>query len=151
MASINAGPHYEVPATELATWLVEQGKDRWWNVDGDPLLTGLLTFPCPAGDLATTLMKINRPILIQAKKDDTAARGQLIDRNKLGQLVSLFSENQHVAGSGTMPSWGNDRLFYCCWKGSRHEWLLAEDSESTEQFRTSDHDHTTSVVDVKRD
>ena len=148
MSSISAGPHYEVSASDLAAWLVEQGKNRWWNVDGDPLLTGLLTFPCPADNLAIALVKINRPILIQAKKDDTAARGQLIDKKKLGELAGHFSDDLHVTGSGKMPSWGNDLLFYCCWKGSRHEWLLAEDGESTEQFRASDHGHATEVVEA---
>jgi len=104
MSSINGGPHYEVSATDLAGWLNELGVDRWWNVDGDPLLTGLLTFPCPAVDLARVLVRINRPILIQARKDDTAARGQPIDKNKLSESVGHFSQNPHVAGSGNTPS-----------------------------------------------
>jgi hypothetical protein len=49
---IRGGPHYEVPSVELASWLEGLGPDRWWNVDGDPLLTGRLRFPCPAAGLA---------------------------------------------------------------------------------------------------
>ena len=46
MGEILNGPYYEVPSSELAAWLEQQGKDRWWNVDGDPLLTGEMPFPC---------------------------------------------------------------------------------------------------------
>src|SRR5262249_30037535 len=63
---IRGGPHYELPSAELAAWLEERGPDRWWNVDGDPLLTGRLTFPCPARHLAAALRSIPRPLLIQA-------------------------------------------------------------------------------------
>ena len=73
LTGIRAGPHYEVAAGELAAWLEQQGEDRWWTVDGDPLLTGRLAFPCPADELAPELRKIGRPLLVQAKKDDTAS------------------------------------------------------------------------------
>ena len=81
MASIVTGPHYEIHSTELAAWLEKQGKDRWWNVDGDPLLTGRLEFPCPADELAEELRRLNRPLLVQAKTPD--ARGQQVDRNQI--------------------------------------------------------------------
>src|SRR5262245_46068768 len=89
---IRGGPHYEVPSVELAAWLEGQGKHRWWNVDGDPLLTGRLTFPCPAARLAAELKKINRPLLVQARKGDAGARGQTIDTAKLGDTVALLAE-----------------------------------------------------------
>jgi hypothetical protein len=135
MTSIEAGPHYEIPSRELATWLEQQGVDRWWNVDGDPLLTGNISFPSPADEVAAELRRIDRPLLVQAKKDDKAAKGQLAGKTKLDELVGTFADNFHIPSSGTIPAWANDRLFYLCWKGSAYEWLLAEDSETTEQMR----------------
>ena len=138
LASIPVGPHYEIPSAELAAWLEEQGKDRWWNVDGDPLLTGRLTFPCPASDLAAELRKVNRPLLVQAKKEDTEAKGQPVAKGQLNQLVEHFTENLHVSGGGVLPPWSQDRLLYLRWKGSSQEWLLEEDSETTEQMVAED-------------
>ena len=66
MSSIQEGPHYEIQSSELAAWLEQQGVDLWWNVDGDPLLTGRLTFPCPADELSAELRKLNRALLVQA-------------------------------------------------------------------------------------
>ncbi len=133
LTGIRGGPYYELPALELAEWLEDQGKNRWWNVDGDPLLNGRMSFPCPAADLAYELRSINRPLLIQAKKDDKGATAQPIGKEKLNELVSHFADNLHVSGEEQMPPWSEDRLFYLCWKGTTPEWLLTEDSEMTEQ------------------
>lgn len=133
MSSIQAGPHYEIPSAELATWLELQGIDLWWNVDGDPLLTGRLSFPCPGDELAKELREINRPLLAQAAKGDADAKAQVIDAGKISQLVSRFAGN--LRSTGPLPQWANDRFLYMCWKGSPHEWLLAEDSVTTKQFR----------------
>jgi hypothetical protein len=139
MTGIRGGPHYEVPAGELAAWLEGQGRERWWNVDGDPLLTGRLTFPCPADRLAAELKKINRPLLVQAKKDDIGAKGQIINAAKIGETVSLLAEN--VRSEGVPPPWANDRFLYLCWKGSLHEWLIEEDSEAAAQMQVEERDH----------
>jgi hypothetical protein len=132
MASIVAGPHYEIPSTELAAWLDEQGKDRWWNVDGDPLLTGRLDFPCPADELAEELRRLDRPLVVQARTPE--AKGQQVDRNRIDGLVSRFYENTHTNGHDSFP-WAADRFLYLCWKGSGNEWMLAEDSVTTKQSR----------------
>jgi hypothetical protein len=138
LTGIRSVPHYEIPSSELAAWLEEQGKDRWWNVDGDPLLTGRMTFPCPADELAAELRKIDRPLLVQAKKEDIGAMGQRVPKDKLDELVGHFVETNHPLGPGPMPPWGRDRLLYLCWKGSTYEWLLEEDSETTEQSRADE-------------
>ena len=130
MASIVSGPHYELPSAELAAWLEQQGKDRWWNVDGDPLLTGRLDFPCPADELADELRRIDRPLLVQVKAPE--AKGQQIDRDNIGGIVSRFYENIQTNGHESQP-WATDRFLYLCWKGSGNEWLLAEDSVTTKQ------------------
>ena len=132
-------------------WLEDQGKDRWWNVDGDPLLTGRLTFPCPASDLAAELRKIDRPLLVQAKKDDKDAKGQPVGEAKLDELVVHFSENLHDPRGGEMPPWGGDRLFYLRWKGAPDEWLLEEDSETTEQMLSEERGQGSDAASVKRE
>jgi len=129
---IRGGPHYEVAATDLAAWLEEQGDATWWNVDGDPLLTGRIFFPCAAGKLAAELRRINRPLLVQAKKEDKNATGQPIGKEHLGKLVSCFADNVVTQDGDDLPAWSNDRLFYLCWKGSIIEWLLTEDGEAAE-------------------
>ena len=52
-------PYYTVPAGELAAWIEQQGDDTWWNVDGDSILTGILSFPSPGDELAAELRRIN--------------------------------------------------------------------------------------------
>jgi hypothetical protein len=151
LTGLRAGPHYEISSPELADWLLEQGEEQWWNVDGDPLLTGRMTFPCPAEPLARELRKINRALLVQAKKGDAEAKGQAIGKDKLNEVVGHFSENLHVSGEGEMPKWSGDRLLYLCWTGTSNEWLLAEDSETTEQMRTEDAARVTESAEVKRE
>jgi hypothetical protein len=149
MTGIRGGPYYEVPAGELAAWLEGQGKDRWWNVDGDPLLTGRLTFPCPVGHLAAELKKINRPLLVQARKGDAAAKGQVIDAANLGNAVGVLAENLHTTGQA--PPSANDRILYLCWKGSLYEWLLEEDSEAAAQMQAEAGAHARRHAQVKKE
>lgn len=130
MASIQDGPHFEIHSSELGRWVEQQGTDRWWNVDGDPLLTGRLTFPCPADELAAELRALDRPLLVQAKSAE--ARGQSIDHTQLDGLVARFFEVVH-AQDRQYPPWAGDRFFYLCWKGAPHEWVLAEDSVTTRE------------------
>jgi hypothetical protein len=151
LASIPVGPHYEIASTDLAAWLEEQGKDRWWNVDGDPLLTGRRTFPCPASDLAAELREINRPLLVQAKKDDTSAKGQPIRKSKLDELVGHFFDDLHVSGGAEVPPWSGDRLLYLRWTGAPDDWLLEEDSETTEDMLGAEWGQGDDTAKVRRE
>ena len=130
MESIQSGRHYEILSSELAKWLEERAPDSWWNVDGDPLLTGRLSIPCPTDELASELRKINRPMLVAAK-DDPDAKGQAIDATKLDALTRLAGNPN---STGSLPLWVNDRFFDLSWKGSPQVWLLIEDSDSARQF-----------------
>lgn len=132
--SIRDDPHYEVSATELAAWVEQQGTDTWWNVDGDPILTGRLSFPCPGDELADELRRINRPLLVQDKRKSPGAAGQQVDRKALDTLADSLGNNLRIS-TGDQPDWTNDRFFYLCWKGSDEEWLLVEDRETTESSR----------------
>lgn len=129
---IRGGPFYEVEAADLAAWLEDQGGATWWNVDGDPLLTGRGPFPCPAWTLAAELRRIGRPLLVQAKEDDRDAKGQRIGKGQLDAVVGRFSDDVDPKDRTDLPPWGSDRVFCLCWKGSIFEWLLTEDSEAAE-------------------
>lgn len=131
MATIQEGPHYELASSELARWLQERAPQTWWNVDGDPLLTGRMSFPCPSDELATELRHINRPLLVQASKTDANAKGQAINADGIPSVKRWLGD---VKSAGPPPEGVNDSFFYLCWKGSPHEWLLAEDSETAKQF-----------------
>jgi hypothetical protein len=133
MNSIQAGPHYEVQSSDLASWLEEQAASSWWNVDGDPLLTGQIPFPCPTDELVSELRNLDRSLLIQARKGDLEAKGQPIDVRQIDKLVDQFATNVH--SNEKLPPWTSDRFFYLCWKGSPLEWMLAEDSVTAQQYR----------------
>jgi len=147
---IRSGPHYELASPELAAWLEEQGLDRWWNVDGDPLLTGRMTFPCPARRLAAELRKIARSLLIQAKKDDNAAKGQPISKHKIDAVVDRVGNNIQMIQGEEKPSWSEDRVLYLCWKGSIDEWLLVEDSEITALMQAVEEVHARDAARVEK-
>ena len=148
---IRSGRYYEITSAELAAWLEQQGAERWWNVDGDPLLTGRLAFPCPADELAAQLRSINRPLLVQAKKDDQGAAGQPVGADKLNEVVSRLAEIVPASAPGRVPPWREDRLLYLCWKGAPYDWLLIEDSETAEQMRAVERATATETVRVDKE
>jgi hypothetical protein len=126
-------PRYKIASSELAAWLEGQGMDRWWNVDGDPLLTGRLSFPCPGDELAAELRRINRTLLIQDRRKPSLGRGEQIVARDLDGLVTRLWENLQT--NGTELSWTKDRLFFLCWEDRGDEWMLVEDEETTERSR----------------
>ena len=128
MMNIEAGPHYELPSTELAKWVEAQGPDCWWNVEGDPLLTGLVSFPSLGGELAAELRRLDRPLLVQSKSPD--AKGQRIDEAQINGLVTRLRDAFTMRPGAQEPIWANDRVLDLCWKSSPVSWLLVEDSES---------------------
>jgi hypothetical protein len=131
--SLRDEPHYKMAAAELAAWLEGQGTDRWWNVDGDPLLTGRLSFPCPADELAAELRRINRTLLVQDRRRLPSGRGEQIVASDLDGLATRLGEN--IQTNGAEPAWAKNRLFFLCWEDRGDEWLLVEDEETTERSR----------------
>lgn len=127
--SILSEPHFETSSAELATWIEKQGPAVWWNVDGDPILTDRLEFPCPGDELAEALRQLDRSLLIQDPKRREEARGQTVGAAELDSLADRLGRN--VGHSGEKPSWADDRIFYCCWKDANDEWLLVEDRETS--------------------
>ena|SRR5690242_12900105 len=97
--SLRDEPHYKIASSELAAWLEAQGTDRWWNVDGDPLLTGRLSFPCPADELAAELRRINRTLLLQDRRKPPSGRGEPIVAADLDALATRLGENVQTNGA----------------------------------------------------
>ena len=132
--SLRDEPHYQVASSDLADWLVQQGTDIWWSVDGDPLLTGRISFSCPADILAAELPRINRPLLVRDLNNAPTARGQKITAQELDKLVA-FDDDVPCAVSGRKPGEGDERVFYLAWTDRGDEWMLVEDSPTTELYR----------------
>ncbi|QEH36062.1 hypothetical protein OJF2_46200 [Aquisphaera giovannonii] len=127
--------HYKIAASELASWIESQGTDLWWNVDGDPLLTGQLSLPCPGDELAEELRRIDRPLLVQDRRAAAQGGGEEISARELNDLVTRLGDNLHVRQGAKRPPWADDRLFFLCWEGRADEWMLSEDRETTESIR----------------
>ena len=120
-------PHYKLHCRELARWLEQQGDDCWWSVDGDPLLMGRVSFPCPSGELADVLKRYDKQLLVQDKS--ARAQGQVITFEQLGALASRAGRYR-------------DRTFTFEWEqhpkylsaslggGIAGEWYLIEDHET---------------------
>lgn len=132
--SIREQPHYELPSSELAAWVEQQGPTIWWAVDGDPYLSSRVSTPCRGDELAAVLRRVNRPMLVAAR--DSSATGQPITRHDLDGVVDRIGNSIHPINPALpKPKWADDRCFWMCWKGETAEWLLTEDSEATRAFR----------------
>lgn len=133
---IREQPHFEVDSRMLARWLLDQGGDRWWSVDGDTFLSGLKAMPCTAEELAELLDRVDKPLLVHDPKERPTSRGQRLENvAQLDDLYLLLRDNERVAKGEAGPIWLDNRFFAFCWKSRDVTWLLIEDLESTEDFR----------------
>ena len=130
--SLRNEPHFRIASSELADWLETQGVNRWWTVDGDPVLTGRLSFPCPADELAAELRRIRKPLLVQDRTVSRSGHGEVITAKELDRVVTRLGDNM---AAQQKPAWADDRLFFLSWADRDDEWLLAEDEETTERSR----------------
>ncbi len=64
--SVKDQPHYKLAANVLADWLDAQ-PEKWWSVDGDPLLMSIVDFPCPSDELAAAIRHEGKGLLLQDK------------------------------------------------------------------------------------
>jgi hypothetical protein len=111
--AVKEKPHYKVSAKSLADWLETQ-PDKWWSVDGDPLLTSTVDFPCPSDELAPVIRRVGTDLLIQDQNANSAAHGQGIAPNELDKLADTSNRKRR-------------KIFRLCWVGSDVDWLLLED------------------------
>lgn len=132
---IKERPHFELAPKTLAAWLMDQGTDRWWSVDGDPFLSSLIAMPCPADELAELLERIDKPLLIHDPKERDTSRGQRIERwEELNGLCLRLRDNEKIEPSEGQPPWLENRFFALCWKNRNDAWLLIEDLETTADY-----------------
>jgi hypothetical protein len=119
-------PHAELPSTLLADWVEQQGLDRWWLVDGDPLLSGLRSYPAPARALAADLRRLNRPLLVVRPGNDATFLGTLHSTGEIEPFVQSAPKYEPPA-----TEWV-ERELLLRWKNKDEEWLLIEDVATTE-------------------
>jgi len=131
--SIREEPHFKITAADLAAWIEQQGADRWWSVDGDPLLTGRIFVPAPGDELAEDLRKINRVLLVWDKHQRPDSRGQRIGPSDLDGLVNRLGDD--IPPGPDRPLWCDNRILNFCWEGKDIDWDLIEDLETTERIR----------------
>lgn len=110
---VSEKPHYLVQAYNLAAWITDQGEDKWWGVDGDPLLMSRLSFPCPPEELATELQRINRPLLVS--DPDRVGEGAELTPEEISRLV----ETEELG----VP------CLNLSWQDSSVDWLLIEEDD----------------------
>jgi hypothetical protein len=111
-------PRLELPSAELAAWLDKQGSDVWWFVDGDPLLTGNVSFPCTGDVLAAELRRLNQPLLVVPPENSQPGDRHLTSDD----LDDLVYKEEGV----------DERMFLFRWAKTpeRDEWMLSEDKDS---------------------
>jgi hypothetical protein len=117
-------PHAELPAGVLADWL-EQHSDRWWTVDGDPLLGGLLDLPAPGDELAEQVRRVGRPLWVGLPSGPPEVRNPIRTPEELTPFVQRWEHYSY-------PDEWLERLLYLKWQDKPEEWLLIEDSATTE-------------------
>jgi hypothetical protein len=132
--SIRDEPHFEVTSADLASWIERQG-DLWWTVDGDRVLGGRLSLPCPGDELANELRRLDRPLLVQDLRPQSKGKGEVIGVDDLEGLATRVGSHVLMLPGEGKQAWTQDRMFYLSWKGSDDEWLLIEDHETTESNR----------------
>jgi hypothetical protein len=116
--SVLERPHYVIKPAELAKWL-DREPDTWWLVDGDPLLTGVVDFPCPSGELTEVLRRSKRELFLYPADPTSPGpqpTGQPVKWQHLDDLVDR--ENPEKA-----------RTFWLSWSDQsdeKDEWVLTE-------------------------
>ena len=111
--SVKEKPHYTLPAATLAQW-IESQRDKWWFVDGDPLLTSIVDFPCPGDELAPAIRRIGKNLLLRDTRSDSRAKGEIVEANKLDEISDRNNKRRK-------------RMFLLSWVDSDVDWLLIED------------------------
>jgi hypothetical protein len=118
-------PHAEVPASVLADWVEQQGLDRWWFVDDDPLLCDLMWLPGPGDELAKQLRRVGRPLLVGLPVGPAEVREPVRTAEELAPWVQRSRRYAY-------PKLYSERLLHLKWKDRPEEWLLVEDSPTAE-------------------
>jgi hypothetical protein len=105
-------PYYTIKAEKLADWLDGQ-PDSWWIVDGDPVLTSHVDFPCPNDELSAELRGSGKSLRLFDPRKDSQAHGEVIRVEQLDAIADT-NNNSHA------------RTYLLSWDGDDIQWLLAE-------------------------
>lgn len=111
--SIKEKPHYTLSAEALAGWLDRQ-PEKWWSVDGDPLLSEIVDFPCPSDELAPEVRRVGKNLLLQDKTPHSQAHGEPVGEERLDELADTRIRRPQ-------------KILHLAWADSDIEWLLLED------------------------
>ncbi len=114
--TVKGCPHFSISPEEFVNWLESQ-PGCWWSVDGDPVLTGQVDFPCPSDELADAVRRIGKSLLIVDKDDASEAKGERIPPDKLDDIADRDNNSR-------------ERTFLCCWEDADVDWLLIEDTKA---------------------
>jgi len=113
-------PRYVMSAAQLANWLHAQGPDAWWTVDGDPILTGRVSFPSTGPEVAEVLVRLKKRLLF-VDLDDPEIPVE-------GREISAIELDRHVRRAE-----GGERVLQFSWEDDPEtDWLLIEDLETAQ-------------------
>ncbi len=112
-------PYFRIKSKDLAKWLDDQ-PDSWWIVDGDPLLTSHVDFPCPSEELSAELRALNKSLRVFDPRKNSKAHGQAV---RLEQLDDMADTNNNSKA----------KTYLLCWDGDDIQWLLAEYSDAAKE------------------
>lgn len=83
----------DVDVANLADWLVREGGDRLWTVDGEPEIAGTLRLPCEASALAELLKKLGGRLRVFGPQDSldlgSGNLGDLADTEDGGVVLEV--------------------------------------------------------------
>ncbi len=112
-------PYYTIKAEELADW-VDGQPELWWIVDGDPVLTSHVDFPCPGEELSAELRRVRKPLRMFDPRNDSTAHGEAVPLEQLNDMAD--TDNNSRA-----------RTYLLCWDGDDIQWLLSEYSDAANE------------------
>jgi hypothetical protein len=107
-----------LPLHELVKWLHDQ-PNTWWSVDGDPLLSGRISFPCPADELADELQRIGKDLVLILPDETVTPPGAAMPK-----ILDQVSRSP--------ADFDGDRLLAFGWANAREAlpWFLLEDTRA---------------------
>jgi len=112
-------PYFTISADELANWLDEQ-PNAWWTVDGDPVLTSCVDFPCPTDELSAELRRIGKSLRMFDPRTGATAHGDAV----VIELLNEMADTDNNSGAKT---------FLLSWEGEDIQWLLVEDLDAAKE------------------
>ena len=113
-------PYYRIKAEELADWLDGQPA-AWWIVDGDPVLTSRVDFPCPSEELSAESPRVAKPLRLFDPRTDSTAHGEAVRVEQLEDIAD--TDNNSRA-----------KTYLLCWDGDDDQWLLAEYRDAANDY-----------------